>query len=41
MEHRNGRLFAVDDEEYEDREITDEEFVALAERKTRATGDAP
>ncbi|MDX9975479.1 MAG: hypothetical protein RBU21_21010 [FCB group bacterium] len=29
MEHRNGHWSVVDDEEYEDREITDEEFVSL------------
>lgn len=33
MERRDGRWFAIDDEEYEDREITDEEFALLTEEK--------
>jgi hypothetical protein len=35
MEKHEGRWLAVDDQEYEDREVTDEEFVALAEKNEK------
>ncbi len=36
MEHKDGRFFAIDEEEYENRDIADEEFVILARKNRHA-----
>ena len=36
MTFNNGQWKAVDEEEYEDRDISDEEFIALAQKSGQA-----